>query len=219
MEETLQDLERPTAAENEQSSSEEDGASAVIQRTPSTVAIGNQCQQLYAYTAFSLCNMHRWHCLLFLSIFGTTRSTVLQVFDQSRMGTATPMQSPTDTHMTTPGSVGNEADREPSGCGLGLNVDVMVCRAEWYYHVGAYQVGSASAHTVRLLLLTAAGHSTCEQHSCKVTHVLQCSWCGARVLDAADTVNAQYWLPTVSAACTRTLAPLHWLLKVLRAQT
>ena len=42
--------------------------------------------------------------------------------------------------MTTPGSVANEAEREPPGCGLGLNVDVMVCRAEWYYHVGAYQV-------------------------------------------------------------------------------
>lgn len=65
---------------------------------------------------------------------------MVQVFDQSRMGTATPMQSPTDTHMTTPGSVANEAEREPPGCGLGLNVDVMVCRAEWYYHIGAYQV-------------------------------------------------------------------------------
>ena len=42
--------------------------------------------------------------------------------------------------MTTPGSVAKEAEREPPGCGLGLNVDVMVCRAEWYYHVGAYQV-------------------------------------------------------------------------------
>ena len=63
-----------------------------------------------------------------------------QVFEQSRMGTATPMQSPADTHMTTPGSASNGPEREPSGCGLGLNVDVMVCRAEWYYHVGAYQV-------------------------------------------------------------------------------
>ncbi len=50
------------------------------------------------------------------------------------------MQSPSDTHMTTPGSVTQEAGREPSGCGLGANVDVLVCRAEWYYHVGAYQV-------------------------------------------------------------------------------
>ena len=50
------------------------------------------------------------------------------------------MQSPSDTHMTTPGSVSHEAEREPSGCGLGANVDVLVCRAEWYYHVGAYQV-------------------------------------------------------------------------------
>lgn len=65
---------------------------------------------------------------------------MVQVFDQNRTGTATPMQSPADTQMTTPGSVASEAVREPSGCGLGLNVDVMVCRAEWYYHVGAYQV-------------------------------------------------------------------------------
>ena len=50
------------------------------------------------------------------------------------------MQSPGDTHMTTPGSVSQEAEREPSGCGLGANVDVLVCRAEWYYHMGAYQV-------------------------------------------------------------------------------
>ena len=50
------------------------------------------------------------------------------------------MQSPSDAHMTTPGSVSHEAEREPSGCGLGANVDVLVCRAEWYYHVGAYQV-------------------------------------------------------------------------------
>lgn len=26
------------------------------------------------------------------------------------------------------------------GCGLGGNLDVSVCRAEWYYHLGAYQV-------------------------------------------------------------------------------
>lgn len=78
---------------------------------------------------------------------------VLQVFDHNRTGTATPMQSPTDTHMTTPGSVANEAEREPPGCGLGLNVDVMVCRAEWYYHVGAYQVSVHVDSTAVLLLL------------------------------------------------------------------
>ncbi len=65
---------------------------------------------------------------------------LIQAYDRTRMGTATPMQSPSDTHMTTPGSVSHEAEREPSGCGLGANVDVLVCRAEWYYHVGAYQV-------------------------------------------------------------------------------
>ena len=26
------------------------------------------------------------------------------------------------------------------GCGLGGNLDVSVCRAEWYFHLGAYQV-------------------------------------------------------------------------------
>ena len=60
------------------------------------------------------------------------------------MGTATPMQSPSDTHMTTPGSVSQDDGRESSGCGLGANVDVLVCRAEWYYHVGAYQVSLSS---------------------------------------------------------------------------
>jgi len=76
------------------------------------------------------------------------------------------MQSPSDTHMTTPGSVSHEAEREPSGCGLGANVDVLVCRAEWYYHVGAYQVraclttaqevheGNADYNRVTKVLLT-----------------------------------------------------------------
>ena len=55
MEETLQELERPAAAESEQSSSEEDGASAVVQRTPSTVTtLRKYCGQLNAYTACSL---------------------------------------------------------------------------------------------------------------------------------------------------------------------
>lgn len=80
------------------------------------------------------------HNVSLLSVPCNLVRLLLQVFDQNRMGSATPMQSPTDTHMTTPGSVANDAEREPSGCGLGLNVDVMVCRAEWYYHVGAYQV-------------------------------------------------------------------------------
>lgn len=77
---------------------------------------------------------------------------VVQVFDQNRTGTATPMQSPTDTQMTTPGSVANEAVREAPGCGLGLNVDVMVCRAEWYYHVGAYQVSVHVPYGIAALL-------------------------------------------------------------------
>ncbi|KAL0042944.1 hypothetical protein WJX79_004643 [Trebouxia sp. C0005] len=97
IEETLQELERPAADDTEQAGSEEQHASAMVQRTPSAA------------------------------------------YDHSRMGTATPMQSPSDTHMTTPGSVSHEGEREPSGCGLGANVDVLVCRAEWYYHVGAYQ--------------------------------------------------------------------------------
>lgn len=97
IEETLQELERPATDDPEQAGSEEEHATAMVQRTPSAAD------------------------------------------DHTRLGTATPMQSPSDTHMTTPGSVSREAEREPCGCGLGANVDVLVCRAEWYYHVGAYQ--------------------------------------------------------------------------------
>ena len=77
---------------------------------------------------------------------------LLQADDHTRLGTATPMQSPSDTHMTTPGSVSREAEREPCGCGLGANVDVLVCRAEWYYHVGAYQVRACILSACRICM-------------------------------------------------------------------
>jgi len=39
--------------------------------------------------------------------------------------------------------VGGEASGAPArpGCGLGGNLDVAVCRAEWLLHQGAFQVG------------------------------------------------------------------------------
>lgn len=68
----------------------------------------------------------------------TTHGT--QAYDQSRSSTATPMQSPPDVNMATPGSASHRTEANETGCGLGANIDVLVCRAEWYYHVGAYQV-------------------------------------------------------------------------------
>ena len=31
------------------------------------------------------------------------------------------------------------------GCGLGGNLDVSVCRAEWYFHLGGYQACTSAA--------------------------------------------------------------------------
>ena len=68
----------------------------------------------------------------------------MQAYDHSRSSTATPMQSPPDVNMATPGSAAHRGEADQTGCGLGANIDVLVCRAEWYYHIGAYQVPKAS---------------------------------------------------------------------------
>ena len=98
------------------------------------------------------------------------------------------MQSPSDTRMTTPGSVSQEGEREPSGCGLGANVDVLVCRAEWYYHVGAYQVNnmSPSAH-LHLETLSMRYHASSLQTGC-LSHG---AWL---LLIEADTCSAELTL-------------------------
>ena len=121
---------------------------------------------------------------------------MLQIFDQSRKGSATPMQSPTDTPMTTPGAVTNDTDHEPSGCGLGLNVDVMVCRAGWYYHIGAYQVFYILNIHETPQILYRIRQILEALHDCSL--LCQQAWTEQGIL-----VSGECWLPLLVMACQR----------------
>lgn len=86
----------------------------------------NKCHSLYGLVICDRCLVHT------------------QAYDHSRNSTAIPMQSPADVNMATPNSESHGPAANQPGCGLGDNIDVLVCRAQWYYHVGAYQVNIAA---------------------------------------------------------------------------
>ena len=112
----------------------------------------------------------------------------MQAYDHSRSSTATPMQSPPDINMATPGSASHRAEADETGCGLGANIDVLVCRAEWYYHVGAYQV--AEVLLTGLQFTGAPADYTCAEHLVPVLSLsLHPCCCFAPHPDASDSFS------------------------------
>lgn len=48
---------------------------------------------------------------------------------------------------------------EAAGCGLGASLDVLICRADWEYHLRAPEVSNLAKHVAKARLHFGCGHS------------------------------------------------------------